>query len=101
LTNVQNYDSNQFTKQVINMPSTAHGWLNARFPQAQVAKPFILSQSQLQTYFAGQLGTIGNVLTRRVVKKGIWRVGRLLRVASMPVAQNGARFRLGENKALH
>jgi hypothetical protein len=76
------------------MPSTATGWLNSRFGGAGggVVSAFTGQQSVLQNHFAGQLATIGNADTRRVMKKGIWRVGKLLWAASMPTAPNGAKF---------
>jgi hypothetical protein len=74
------------------MPSTATGWLNARFGGGPVATAFTTQQTNLQNHFAGQLATIGNAVTRRVMKKGIWRVGKLLWAASLPVHGNATRF---------
>lgn len=83
------------------MPSTASGWLDNRFGGGNAAGGvgplgpighFIRQQQLMQTHFAGQLNNIANAVTRRIVKKGIWRVGKLMWAASTPVHNNGARF---------
>ncbi|MGF1625225.1 MAG: hypothetical protein ACFCVH_10100 [Alphaproteobacteria bacterium] len=77
------------------MPSNATGWLNKRFGGAGaggVIGAFTTQQQLMQTHFDAQLGTIANAVTRRVVKKGIYRVGKLMWAASSPVHANGARF---------
>lgn len=75
------------------MPNTANGWLTARFGGGGVATTnFTNAQQAMQTHFAGMLNTIGNAVTRRVVKKGIYRVGKLMWASSTPVHGNAARF---------
>ena len=76
------------------MPNNATGWLSSRFGGGAggVIATFTTQQQLMQTHFDGLLATIGNAVTRRVVKKGIYRVGKLLWAASSPVHVNGARF---------
>ncbi|MBX3259234.1 MAG: hypothetical protein KF782_06040 [Labilithrix sp.] len=54
---------------------TADVWLNQRFNNGQPVEA--LRQATLQTHFIGQLGTVGNATTRRLLKKMYWRVGKL------------------------
>jgi hypothetical protein len=76
------------------MPNNATGWLGSRFGGATPGpiQNFTTAQQALQAHFAGLLPNIANAVTRRVVKKGIYRVGKLLWAASTPVHANGARF---------
>ncbi len=78
------------------MPDDAAGWFGRRFGGPGTAggaiNTFTTTQDTLQTHFDTQLATIGNAVTRRVMKKGIWRVGKLLWAASSPVPTNAPRF---------
>lgn len=76
------------------MPNTATGWIGNRFGGGTPGpiQNFMNNQQTLQTHFAGLLPNIANAVTRRVVKKGIYRVGKLNWAASTPVHANGARF---------
>lgn len=74
------------------MPGNARGWLVNRFGNGGVAAPFIGNQETLQNHFNTQLHNVPDAVSRRIFKKGIWRVGKLLWAASTPIAANANRF---------
>lgn len=81
------------------MTSTAQGWLDSKFgPSPLGPRPlgaissFKVDQQALQSHFAAGLPGIGNALTQRVTKKGLYRVGKLFWAASTPVTVNAPRF---------
>lgn len=76
------------------MPDNVTGWLQNRYGAGQSVpiNTFITSQQAIQKHFAARLPNIANAVTRRVVKKGIWRVGKLQWDQSEPISDNAARF---------